>query len=58
LRSIAPRRFNPNGAAWLAIMRESRGKRRFAALCSNTGRERTRRVEGDQNGATRSVASI
>jgi predicted flap endonuclease-1-like 5' DNA nuclease len=36
LRRIAPRRFNPSGTAWLAIMHESRGKWRVTALYSNT----------------------
>jgi putative hydrolase len=36
LRTIAPRRFNPSGDAWLPIMHESRGKWRVTALFSNT----------------------
>jgi DNA polymerase (family X) len=36
LRTIAPRRFNPGGEAWLPIMHETRGKWRFTALYSNT----------------------
>lgn len=36
LRRIAPRRFNPAGTPWLAIMHESRGRWRFTALYSNT----------------------
>lgn len=36
LHTIAPRRFNPTGAAWLPIMHETRGKWRFTALYSNT----------------------
>jgi DNA polymerase (family X) len=36
LRRTAPRRFNPEGAAWLPVMRLRRNGRRYAALYSNT----------------------
>jgi hypothetical protein len=36
LRKIAPRRFNPNGEAWLPIMHESRDGWSFTLLYSNT----------------------
>ena len=36
LRTIAPKRFNPSGEAWLPIMHETRGKWRATALFSNT----------------------
>lgn len=36
LRTIAPRRFNPKGEAWLPVMHEDRGPWRFTALYSNT----------------------
>jgi hypothetical protein len=35
---IAPRRFNPTGAAWLPVMHTKRGDRRYTALFSNTAR--------------------
>lgn len=38
LRKIAPKRFNPEGKAWLPIMRTRRGAWRFTALYSNTAR--------------------
>lgn len=38
LPKIAPRRFNPDGAAWLPIMHADRGKWHFTALFSNTAR--------------------
>lgn len=38
LKKIAPRRFNPTGAAWLPVMHEDRGKWLFTALFSNTAR--------------------
>jgi hypothetical protein len=37
LRKIAPKRFNPNGEAWLPVMHATRGAWRFTALYSNTG---------------------
>ena len=36
LRRIAPKRFNPNGEAWLPILHTVRGPRQFTALYSNT----------------------
>jgi hypothetical protein len=38
LRKIAPRRFNPDGAAWLPILHTERGNRHFTALFSNSAR--------------------
>jgi predicted RNA-binding protein YlqC (UPF0109 family) len=38
LRKIAPRRFNPKGAAWLPILHTERGDRAYTALYSNTAR--------------------
>jgi DNA polymerase (family X) len=38
LRSIAPRRFNPKGRAWLPILHTRRGERHYTALFSNTPR--------------------
>jgi putative hydrolase len=38
LRRIAPRRFNPEGDAWLPIMHLERGGWHFTALYSNTAR--------------------
>ncbi|HEX5050532.1 MAG TPA: helix-hairpin-helix domain-containing protein [Planctomycetota bacterium] len=35
---IAPRRFNPTGAAWLPILHTERGQRHYTALYSNTAR--------------------
>ena len=35
---IAPRRFNPSGAAWLPILHTERDPWRFTALYSNTAR--------------------
>lgn len=42
LRRIAPRRFNPTGAAWLPVMKLRRGGRRYRALFSNTARAHRR----------------
>jgi hypothetical protein len=39
--NIAPRRFNPTGAAWLPVMRVTRGNRHYTALFSNTARAHT-----------------
>lgn len=36
LRKIAPRRFNPQGQAWLPILHTSRGDRQYTAVYSNT----------------------
>ncbi len=38
LPMIAPRRFNPTGAAWLPILHTHRGERDYTALYSNTAR--------------------
>jgi DNA polymerase (family 10) len=38
LATIAPRRFNPTGAAWLPIMHATRGERHYTVLYSNTAR--------------------
>lgn len=38
LPSIAPRRFNPTGNAWLPILHTRRGEREYTALFSNTAR--------------------
>ncbi len=38
LHTIAPRRFNPSGEAWLPIFHTERGPRRYTALFSNTAR--------------------
>ena len=36
LRTIAPRRFNPNREAWLPILHTQRGQRHYSAFFSNT----------------------
>jgi putative hydrolase len=38
LRTIAPRRFNPEGRSWLPILHTQRGDWHFTALYSNTAR--------------------
>jgi hypothetical protein len=38
LLTIAPRRFNPSGEAWLPILHARRGDRQYTALFSNTAR--------------------
>lgn len=38
LRTIAPRRFNPEGKSWLPILHTERGPWNFTALFSNTSR--------------------
>jgi hypothetical protein len=38
LPKIAPKRFNPEGRAWLPIMHTNRGQWHFTALFSNTAR--------------------
>jgi putative hydrolase len=38
LRTIAPRRFNPEGQAWLPILHTQRARWHFTALYSNTAR--------------------
>lgn len=36
LKTIAPRRFNPSGEAWLPVLHTTRGSRHYTALFSNT----------------------
>jgi putative hydrolase len=38
LPRIAPRRFNPTGAAWLPVLHTQRGRTHYTALYSNTAR--------------------
>ena len=38
LPKIAPRRFNPEGKAWLPVLHATRGNRHYTALYSNTAR--------------------
>lgn len=38
LRTLAPRRFNPHGHAWLPVLHTQRGARHYTALFSNTAR--------------------
>jgi hypothetical protein len=38
LKTIAPRRFNPTGKAWLPVLHTQRGERHYTALFSNTPR--------------------
>jgi len=38
LRTIAPKRFNPSGEAWLPVPHAQRGEWHFTALYSNTAR--------------------
>jgi DNA polymerase (family 10) len=38
LRTIAPKRFNPEGTAWLPVLHTQRGRWHFTALYSNTAR--------------------
>ncbi len=46
LPRIAPRRFNPTGAAWLPVLHTARGPRQYTALFSNTARaHRLRRTD-------------
>lgn len=47
LRLIAPRRFNPEGRAWLPILHTSRGDRHYTALFSNTARAHELHKTGD-----------
>ncbi|HSQ59295.1 MAG TPA: helix-hairpin-helix domain-containing protein [Acidobacteriota bacterium] len=47
LRRIAPRRFNPEGEAWLPILHAARGKRHYTALFSNTARAHELGKTGD-----------
>ena len=47
LSKIAPRRFNPSGAAWLPVLHTTRGLRHYTALFSNTARAHEQRKTGD-----------
>ena len=38
LKLIAPRRFNPDGEAWLPVLHATRGEHHYTALFSNTAR--------------------
>ena len=38
LPTIAPRRFNPQGVAWLPVLHTQRGERHYTALFSNTAK--------------------
>ena len=38
LPTIAPRRFNPKGVAWLPVLHTQRGERHYTALFSNTAK--------------------
>jgi putative hydrolase len=38
LKTIAPRRFNPGGGAWLPVLHTMRGERHYTAMFSNTPR--------------------
>ena len=44
---IAPRRFNPEGKAWLPVFHASRGRRHFTAFFSNTARAHQLGKTGD-----------
>ncbi|MGE0191215.1 MAG: helix-hairpin-helix domain-containing protein [Planctomycetota bacterium] len=47
LRTIAPRRFNPAGEAWLPVLHTTRGPWAFTALFSNTARAHQARATHD-----------
>ena len=47
LPRVAPREFNPTGAAWLPVLHTSRGSRKYAALFSNTARAHQTGALGD-----------
>lgn len=47
LPTIAPRRLNPAGEAWLPILHTTRGPRHYTALFSNTPRAHARRATHD-----------
>jgi hypothetical protein len=47
LARIAPRRFNPTGAAWLPVLHTQRGGRHYTALFSNTARAHELGATGD-----------
>ena len=44
LVTIAPRRFNPTGAAWLPVLHTERDSRHYTALFSNTARAISREM--------------
>ena len=44
---IAPRRFNPEGRAWLPVLHATRGERHYTALFSNTRRAHELGTTGD-----------
>ena len=47
LPTIAPRRFNPEGSAWLPVLHTSQGPWQFTALFSNTARAHELRTTKD-----------
>lgn len=47
LKTIAPRRFNPAGEAWLPVLHTTRGHRHYTALFSNTARAHALNKTGD-----------
>lgn len=47
LQTIAPRRFNPAGRAWLPVLHSGRGDRHYTALFSNTAHAHERRTTHD-----------
>jgi hypothetical protein len=47
LQRIAPRRFNPDGKAWLPVLHTARGLRHYTALFSNTARAHQMGTTGD-----------
>jgi len=47
LHKIAPRRFNPDGDAWLPILHAQRGARHYTAMFSNTARAHKLGKTGD-----------
>jgi putative hydrolase len=47
LPKIAPRRFNPSGQRWLAVLHTHRGDRQYTALFSNTARAHELRKTDD-----------
>jgi hypothetical protein len=47
LKTIAPRRFNPEGESWLPILHTRRGEWNFTALFSNTARAHERGATRD-----------
>jgi hypothetical protein len=47
LKTVAPRRFNPQHTAWLPVLHTTRGERHYTALFSNTARAHALRKTGD-----------